>query len=128
MKNPLIKLTDQDTNIDKCKKLVEDQSRVIFLILGGTPSYDQVAKDAEDLTDTGIGSKSWRYAVQVIPVDNSFYAYLKSLPTDNLTLPGAYTPSDIYGISISTNGTICDIVTGTAPGLISMAYSLAETY
>ena len=123
MPNPLITLSNTATVVNDFNNLLSPQSKALLVVLGNTSALHDFANQAATL------SVNFRQAVLVTAVD-AIYPTLVGLPSNAGALPAVYDPASLMAISISFNGTVCDILDNTEadPGDINAAYMLAESF
>jgi hypothetical protein len=123
MSNPLVTLNNAATLANDFKKLLAPKSQALLIVLGNTPTLQAFAQKAASL------SVNWRQAVLVASTD-VLYPVLLGMPADGGDLPPVYDGDKVMAVSISFNGTVCDILDTTEAdnGDINAAYMLAETY
>jgi predicted dienelactone hydrolase len=123
MPNPLITLSNSATVVNDFNQLLAPRNQALFVVLGNTPALRDFANQAANL------SVNWRRAV-LITVADAIYPTLQGLPSNGGGLPAAYDPASVMALSLSFNGTVCDILDNTEadPGDINAAYMLAETF
>ena len=115
MANSLIVLDDPNTVVTKFKELVQPGDKVLFVVLGNSPSHKALATKAQNY------ATKFRYAVQVTAPEN-LLPYLNSMPCEIERKPA----QPWFSLSVSFEGYIAAIYKDDSDKNIVPGFLLAE--